>query len=299
MKYLNIFKRVILSLVIFLASTLPSWGQEMDMRGFEFFQYYFEQNYTKAIETGESILKDAKPIPILYYIYSEYMIDCYDRVGDKKKAEDLARDVELVCKDLDLDAIDNYLNQYMSFYTGTDANDVSIEIIKQQLLQSAELIENAQYNEAKKILEHVIEIYGNDKDLIYGTARGGLANCYQGLGEYHEAIKNYRVSLEIVKRELGENNETYARSVNNYGFCLAQIGDFKNSLEQLMMSLKINKVIHPADHPDIAMSLGNIGFCLQHQFPERHTAIWRSRRYRHISRRNKARCLPRMLRLMP
>ena len=265
MKYLNIFKRVILSLVIFLASTLPSWGQEMDMRGFEFFQYYFEQNYTKAIETGESILKDAKPIPILYYIYSEYMIDCYDRVGDKKKAEDLARDVELVCKDLDLDAIDNYLNQYMSFYTGTDANDVSIEIIKQQLLQSAELIENAQYKKKKKILEHVIEIYGNDKDLIYGTARGGLANCYQGLGEYHEAIKNYRVSLEIVKRELGENNETYARSVNNYGFCLAQIGDFKNSLEQLMMSLKINKVIHPADHPDIAMSLGNIGFCLQHQ----------------------------------
>lgn len=281
MKYLNIFKRVILSLVIFLASTLPSWGQEMDMRGFEFFQYYFEQNYTKAIETGESILKDAKPIPILYYIYSEYMIDCYDRVGDKKKAEELAKDVEIVCKDIDLNNINDTYSQLMELmalgnYNSEQQNNSSTFDIDNKFAQldshiiylaseALNDIEKGQYEKAKEKFERIIELHGTSKDEIYGLSLDGLGICSQYLGHFPEAIEYYKESQQIIKDILGENNDYYARSLNNYGFCLTVIGDFKPALEKLLLSLKIREAIFPANHPDIAMSYGNIGFCFQQQ----------------------------------
>lgn len=281
MKYLNIFKRVILSLVIFLASTLPSWGQEMDMRVFEFFQYYFEQNYTKAIETGESILKDAKPIPILYYIYSEYMIDCYNRVGDKKKAEELAKDVEIVCKDIDLNNINDTYSQLMELmalgnYNSEQQNNSSTFDIDNKYAQldshiiylaseALNDIEKGQYEKAKEKFERIIELHGTSKDEIYGLSLDGLGICSQYLGHFPEAIEYYKESQQIIKDILGENNDYYARSLNNYGFCLTVIGDFKPALEKLLLSLKIREAIFPANHPDIAMSYGNIGFCFQQQ----------------------------------
>ncbi len=281
MKYLNIFKRVILSLVIFLASTLPSWGQEMDMRGFEFFQYYFEQNYTKAIETGDSILKDAKPIPILYYIYSEYMIDCYNRVGDKKKAEELAKDVEIVCKDIDLNNINDTYSQLMELmalgnYNSEQQNNSSTFDIDNKFAQldshiiylaseALNDIEKGQYEKAKEKFERIIELHGTSKDEIYGLSLDGLGICSQYLGHFPEAIEYYKESQQIIKDILGENNDYYARSLNNYGFCLTVIGDFKPALEKLLLSLKIREAIFPANHPDIAMSYGNIGFCFQQQ----------------------------------
>lgn len=285
MKITDIFKHMILPCVLLLASMLPSWGQEMDMRGFEFLQYYYQQDFTQAIETGESILKDVRPVPILYYIYSEYMIDCYNRVGNKKKAQELAQDVEIVCKDVDLNNINDSYNQLMELmglgnynaeeiqkqqnnFSTFDIDDkyAQLDIRVINLAQEAlNDLEKGQYEKAKEKFEKIIELHGTSKDEIYGMSLDGLAICSQYLGNFPEAIEYYKESQQIIKDILGENNDTYARSLNNYGYCLAAVGDFKTALEKLLLSLKIREAILPANHPDIAMSYGNIGFCFQQQ----------------------------------
>ena len=279
MKYLNIFKRVILSLVIFLASTLPSWGQEMNTKGMdEFTQKYNEHDYSKAIELGEQVLENLKDFPDLYCVYSNYVIDCYNKVGNKKKAKQLAAKVERMRKNFDsnnknnqslpLTTSNNYNSEQQNNSSTFDIDNKFAQLDSHIIYLASEAlndIEKGQYEKAKEKFERIIELHGTSKDEIYGLSLDGLGICSQYLGHFPEAIEYYKESQQIIKDILGENNDYYARSLNNYGFCLTVIGDFKPALEKLLLSLKIREAIFPANHPDIAMSYGNIGFCFQQQ----------------------------------
>ena len=264
---------------LFLASMLPSWGQEMNTKGMdEFTQKYNEHDYSKAIELGEQVLENLKDFPDLYCVYSNYVIDCYNKVGNKKKAKQLAAKVERMRKNFDsnnknnqslpLTTSNNYNSEQQNNSSTFDIDNKFAQLDSHIIYLASEAlndIEKGQYEKAKEKFERIIELHGTSKDEIYGLSLDGLGICSQYLGHFPEAIEYYKESQQIIKDILGENNDYYARSLNNYGFCLTVIGDFKPALEKLLLSLKIREAIFPANHPDIAMSYGNIGFCFQQQ----------------------------------
>lgn len=105
---------------------------------------------------------------------------------------------------------------------------------------------NAEYNlsnydEAGKIYEKAIQIIENDN-----IAAAKLDVFYNNYGLYCKAVGDYKLaldcinkSLEIKKKQYGENNSKYAATLNNLGTIYSRLGNFNKALECFETAEKI------------------------------------------------------------
>ncbi len=91
----------------------------------------------------------------------------------------------------------------------------------------------------------------------YLTECGNFFLIY--IADYKKAKEYITRSLDIARKENGEESNQVATSYNNIGFVYSSQGDYAKSLEYYHKSLSIFEKVFGPDHPDVAISYNNIG----------------------------------------
>ena len=87
-----------------------------------------------------------------------------------------------------------------------------------------------------------------------------LAELYRSQGRYKDAEPLYLQSLEIRKRQLGNDHPDVASSLNNLAGLYRSQGRYNDAEPLYLQSLDIRKRQLGDDHPDVATSLNNLAF---------------------------------------
>ncbi|MFR1235435.1 MAG: tetratricopeptide repeat protein, partial [Barnesiella sp.] len=91
----------------------------------------------------------------------------------------------------------------------------------------------------------------------YLTECGNFFLIY--IADYKKAKEYITRSLDIARKENGEESNQVATSYNNIGLVYSSLGDYVKSLEYYHKSLVILEKVFGPDHPDVATSYNNIG----------------------------------------
>lgn len=107
----------------------------------------------------------------------------------------------------------------------------------------------------------------NIADCYYGRERnqdwlGVLNYCVYAInsarGNYIDALKYAKETLEIDKKIYGEKSEQTAGSYNNIALIYSDLDEKANALEYNKKAIVIREAVLPKDHPDLAASYNNI-----------------------------------------
>ena len=127
---------------------------------------------------------------------------------------------------------------------------------------------NAEYNlsnydEAGKIYEMAIQIIENEN--ISATKLDVFYNNYglycKAVGDYKLALECIEKSLEIKKKQYGENNSKYASTLNNLGTIYVRLGNFNKALECFETAEKVFSVTEGTSSErmgEVYLNMGNL-----------------------------------------
>jgi tetratricopeptide (TPR) repeat protein len=80
----------------------------------------------------------------------------------------------------------------------------------------------------------------------------------QKLGKIKDAIKIAESGIEICKKEIGEDNPTYASFLNKLGLLYKEVGNYSQAEHIFIKALEIRNNLLGEEHPDYANSLHNL-----------------------------------------
>jgi CHAT domain-containing protein/tetratricopeptide (TPR) repeat protein len=225
--------------------------------------YNRAQDYKKAIEVGEALLKiysgqskapthdKADALVIIGNAYTS-LIDYDFAVIYQERA--LQERLYAEPKDLRKVARDHNSVGYAYFQMGE--NDKAIK----------------HYAAA---LDLLTGLFG-DADLNLVLPLGNLASANQTKGDYRAAVELQQKAIDILIAHAQGNEYTLALSYNNLGTCFADMNDYAKALQFHEKALAIKKEAFPEDYANLALSYNNIGSCYQSMFdPERAAPIYR------------------------
>ncbi|CAF1566268.1 unnamed protein product [Adineta ricciae] len=115
----------------------------------------------------------------------------------------------------------------------------------------------AQSDMAERICRNLMNenMYEADAKDIYNQ----LGSIKYQQGQYEEATKLYKKSLELRMKSLPSNHPDVASSYNNIGLVYSAMGDYPKALSSYEQVRNIQMQSLPLNHPDLAISYNNIG----------------------------------------
>ncbi|HLX82773.1 MAG TPA: serine/threonine-protein kinase [Terriglobales bacterium] len=113
--------------------------------------------------------------------------------------------------------------------------------------------------EAEPVLRRSVAL---DRELNSDTSRGYLALLLERKGEYPEALRLLRESVDYQRRINGADSPTFALSLHNLAGALIDAGDLAGAEATERQSLALQRKLLGEDHPDLAYPLNNLGFLL-------------------------------------
>ncbi|MDB9520783.1 tetratricopeptide repeat protein [Dolichospermum circinale CS-1225] len=114
------------------------------------------------------------------------------------------------------------------------------------------------FNLIEPHLKKMIAWCENKEDIEYALSLDGLAQLYYSQGRYNDAEPLYLQSLDICKRQLGDDHPHVALSLNNLAVLYESQGRYNDVEPLYLQSLDILKRQLGNDHPDVAQSLNNL-----------------------------------------
>ncbi len=115
--------------------------------------------------------------------------------------------------------------------------------------------QNCRYHQALNLFTEVVEAIRNENDTLLPWIYGKIGNVYEDIGDYDNALKNYRLSYYFYKKlndEIG-----IATALNQTGNVYYRWGDLISSLEFYEQALNIQKKLN--DKQGMCSTLNNIG----------------------------------------
>ena len=114
------------------------------------------------------------------------------------------------------------------------------------------------FNLIEPHLKKMIAWWENQEDIEFAVSLNGLALLYHSQGRYNDAEPLYLQSLDIRKRQLGNDHLDVASSLNNLAGLYFSQGRYNDAEPLYLESLDIRKRQLGDDHPDVATSLNNL-----------------------------------------
>ena len=114
-------------------------------------------------------------------------------------------------------------------------------------------------NQALELMKKALSIRDSIKDhvgCIYSLR--SLAQIYDELGHYQEAIKYCRDAKNMCKIVIGENHPEYARCLSALSGIYTSCGNFERAIDNEKEALNIISVYLGKKHPEYAISLDNL-----------------------------------------
>ena len=154
------------------------------------------------------------------------------------------------------------------------ANSSKIEVLYSQLgTLYAERVESAKSTDrqkelilAQEYLEKAIVLQTKFQKLeAKASSLNNLAELYESQGRYNDAEPLYLQSLDIRKRQLGNDHLDVAQSLNNLAELYESQGRYNDAEPLYLLSLDIRKRQLGNDHPDVASSLNNLALLYKSQ----------------------------------
>jgi hypothetical protein len=114
------------------------------------------------------------------------------------------------------------------------------------------------FNLIEPHLKKMIAWCETKENIEFTGSLNGLALLYDSQGRYNDAEPLYLQSLDIRKRQLGNDHPDVATSLNNLAQLYYSQGRYNDAEPLLLQSLDIRKRQLGNDHPDVAQSLNNL-----------------------------------------
>jgi len=113
---------------------------------------------------------------------------------------------------------------------------------------------------AKEIIDHAAEKLGEVKGqpLLQASLMHTLADIYDEMGQYGEALPLAQSALAIREKELVPNHPDVGRSLSNLAHVYKNQGKLAEAETLYKRSLEINEKALGPNHPDVASSLKNL-----------------------------------------
>ena len=114
------------------------------------------------------------------------------------------------------------------------------------------------FNLIEPHLKKMIAWCENKEDIEFALSLNNLARLYYFQGRYNDAEPLFLQSLDIYKRQLGNDHPDVALSLNNLALLYESQGRYNDAEPLFLQSLDIYKRQLGNDHPDVAQSLNNL-----------------------------------------
>ena len=114
------------------------------------------------------------------------------------------------------------------------------------------------FNLIEPHLKKMIAWCENKEDIEFALSLNNLARLYYFQGRYNDAEPLFLQSLDIYKRQLGNDHPDVAQSLNNLAQLYYSQGRYNDAELLYLQSLDILKRQLGYDHPDVAQSLNNL-----------------------------------------
>ena len=120
-----------------------------------------------------------------------------------------------------------------------------------------DLYKAEKYEEAIPFFEKCESLEGKDSEIGIESIFL-LTNCYGNIGNFTKAIKYGTQTVEIFKKELGEEEPIYASSLHDLAMFYYQIGNCQEAIKFGTQAMEIRKKVLGENNLDYAISLGNL-----------------------------------------
>jgi Flp pilus assembly protein TadD len=114
------------------------------------------------------------------------------------------------------------------------------------------------FNLIEPHLKKMIVWCASNENIEFARSLNFLATLYYSQGRYNEAEPLYLQSLDISKRQLGDDHPSVATSLNNLAGLYKSQGRYNDAEPLYLQSLDIRKRQLGNDHPHVADSLNNL-----------------------------------------
>jgi tetratricopeptide (TPR) repeat protein len=121
------------------------------------------------------------------------------------------------------------------------------------------------FNLIEPHLKKMITWYENKENIEFTGSLNGLALLYDSQGRYNDAEPLLLQSLDIRKRQLGNDHPHVAQSLNNLAQLYYSQGQYNDAEPLYLQSLDIKKRQLGNDYPDVATSLNNLALLYESQ----------------------------------
>lgn len=225
--------------------------------------YNRAQDYKKAIEVGEALLK-------------VYAGQSKAPNHDKADALVIIGNAYTALADYDIAVI--YQERALQERLYAEPKDLR-KVARDHNSVGYAYYQMGEYDKAIKhyaaALELLTGLFG-DADLNLVLPLSNLASANQTKGDYRAAVELQQKAIDILIAHAQGNEYTLALSYNNLGTCFADMNDYAKALQFHEKALAIKKEAFPEDYANLALSYNNIGNCYQSMFePERAAPIYR------------------------
>jgi len=102
-----------------------------------------------------------------------------------------------------------------------------------------------------------------EKKGIEATLRQTIGRTYHSLGRLPEAEENYRISLELSRATLGEEDDKTLQAMRNYAGLLADMGKFDEAEKLEREAVATSERVKGKEAPDTALAQGELARILQ------------------------------------
>jgi tetratricopeptide (TPR) repeat protein len=121
------------------------------------------------------------------------------------------------------------------------------------------------FNLIEPHLKKMIAWCETKENIEFTGSLNGLALLYDSQGRYNDAEPLYLQSLDIRKRQLGNDHPDVATILNNLAGLYESQGRYNDAEPLYLQSLDIRKRQLGNDHPDVATSLNNLALLYESQ----------------------------------
>ena len=121
------------------------------------------------------------------------------------------------------------------------------------------------FNLIEPHLKKMIAWCETKENIEFTGSLNGLALLYDSQGRYNDAEPLYLQSLDIRKRQLGNDHPDVAQSLNNLAQLYYSQGQYNDAEPLYLQSLDIKKRQLGNDYPDVATSLNNLALLYESQ----------------------------------
>jgi Flp pilus assembly protein TadD len=147
------------------------------------------------------------------------------------------------------------LKQHLNFSQIKQAFCDVFAVVASNIDQSTNL---ETFNLIEPHLKKMIAWCENKENIEFAVSLNGLALLYHFQGEYNDAEPLYLQSLDILKRQLGNDYPDVATSLNNLALLYYFQGQYNDAEPLYLQSLDIRKRQLGNDHPHVATTLNNL-----------------------------------------